>query len=189
MRGGNGRLSRRLLSLLGLFLGCLLDGLLRFLLLYHSHLLWFVRSPRRQTRRGRFTERTIVCRESNGRLITVTRKLGVAQSIAKRIRISSELSIVFVRDGVNLATKTPRYEDRTRARDAATEAELSAEDPFRDFEPGSGETTTPTDDAHVGREPEVNQVRLSRVNPDAEAVSEAVGRGFHGLKRNCFERQ
>ncbi len=78
MRGGNGRLSKRQLSFLCLF-GCLLDGLLRFL--HHSHLLWFVLSPRQQIRRGQVTERTIVCRGSNDRLIKVTREWWVIQSI------------------------------------------------------------------------------------------------------------
>ena len=106
IRGGNGGLSRRLLLLLALF-GCLLDGLLRFL--HHSHLLWFVLSPRRQVRRRQVTERTIVVIGSEANGIKVTRERWVAQSIAKRIRISRKLSIVFACEDVNLTTKTPRH--------------------------------------------------------------------------------
>jgi len=184
MRGGNGRLSKRQLSLLCLF-GCLLDGLLRFL--HHSHLLWFVLSPRRQTRRRQVTERTIVVVGSAANGIRVTRERWVAQSIAKRIRISRELSNVFARNDYDLDDKTPAIGSRLREKSEMSGAAESAANSYRILRPDGGEGALPADDARVGREPHVHQVWVWCVDPNAEAVAETAGRDSHAVSPHHLE--
>jgi hypothetical protein len=120
--------------------------------------------------------------DANG--IKVTRERWVAQSIAKSIRISSEMSIVFARKDNNLDDKAFAIGPRLRQKSEVSGTIESAVDAHRVLRPDGGECALPECYARAGCEPHVQNVWVWCVDAYTVAVAEVAGRDFHAISRH-----